>query len=174
MPLTLHAAVVPGMLQMLGAARHLIGQAEAHCAAQGLAPADLLAARLADDMFPLAYQWKSCRVHSHGAIAGLRNRAFSPDLGKPPETFAEATAQIDTGIAALQAITAEELEELADAVVVFTIRDILRMDFTGRDFLLGFSQPNFYFHHTAAYAILRARGVAIGKGDYLGTMPAMA
>jgi len=55
--------------------------------------------------------------------------------------------------------------------VAFSINDVVLMEFTGTNFLLGFSQPNFYFHMTAAYAILRARGVPVGKVDYLGAMP---
>ncbi len=171
MPLTLHAAVIPGWLQMLGAARALIDKAQDWCAEHQVDPADLLGARLADDMLPLAYQWKSCRVHSRGAIEGLRAGSFSPDMSTPPASFAAAAALIDDAAGFLQALDPAELEDLAAKTVGFSINDVVLMEFTGTNFLLGFSQPNFYFHMTAAYAILRARGVPVGKVDYLGAMP---
>ena len=55
--------------------------------------------------------------------------------------------------------------------MVFSVKDRFRLEFTVQDFLLGFSQPNFYFHATTAYDIMRMKGIAIGKIDYLGAMP---
>ncbi len=76
MALTLYAAVVPSYLQILQSMTHLVGKAQAFCQDQGLEPVAILDARLADDMFPFAYQVKSTAVHSIGAIDGVRSGLF--------------------------------------------------------------------------------------------------
>src|SRR3546814_6600434 len=70
----------------------------------------------------------------------------------------------------LEALSAAEVESLSDKSLTFTIGDALRLNFTGQDFLLSFSQPNFYFHVTTAYNILRMNGLSIGKADYIGAV----
>jgi len=71
---------------------------------------------------------------------------------------------------ACEQVSEEELEELADRPVVFSIGDKFRLDFVARDFLLSFSQPNLYFHATTTYGIMRMQGVPLGKRDFLGTL----
>ena len=87
MPLSLHAAFVPGALQMLGSARHLVGRAEAWCSENGCDAAELIGARLIDDMFAFDYQVKSVAVHTQGAVDGVRAGLFAPDMAPPPESF---------------------------------------------------------------------------------------
>jgi len=171
MPISLHAAIVPGWLQILGSCHHLIGKAEEHCSERGLDPAELIGARLIEDMLPLAYQLKSCRVHTQGAIEGVRRGTFSPDMTEPPSSFPALAARIDEAMNFLGSLDPAELDSLADKEMAFVIPNRVHRKFTVRDFLLGFSQPNFYFHATTTYAILRSRGVGIGKIDYLGAMP---
>lgn len=170
MAITLHEAFVPSALQMLGSVAKLINKAETHCAEKGRVPCGLIAARLAPDMLDLAYQVKSCAVHSAGAIAGVRSGNFSPDMNTPPDSFDGLRAVIADAIAKLEAITVEQMDALENQRMTFTIGDKLRWDFVGKDFLLSFSQPNLYFHATTTYDILRMEGVAIGKVDYLGAM----
>ena len=170
MPLSLHAAFVPSTLQILHSVSGLLDKAEAHCAQHGIAPAELIGANLAPDMLDFAYQVKSCVVHSAGAIAGVQAGNFSPDMTVPPTSFAGLKEAIASAIARLQALEEADVEALADTPMTFTIGDKLRWDFTGANFLLSFSQPNFYFHATTAYAILRMKGMAIGKIDYLGAL----
>ena len=171
MSISLHAALVPGWLQILGSVRGLVDKAEAHCAEHGLDPAELLQARLIDDMLPLAYQFKSCCVHSEGAIAGVRSGAFSPDMSEPPATLDAVAARVDGAIAALRALDPSELENLTGKEVSFSMQNRVLFSFTAENFLLGFSQPNLFFHAATAYDILRMKGVPIGKRDYLGAMP---
>ena len=168
MPLTLHEALVPSWLQILGSVKLLVDKAEAHCADKGLDAADLLHARLADDMAPFTYQVKSCTAHSAGALEGARQGAFSPDMSSPPDSFAGLRDSLAEAEQALEKATPQDLDAIADNPLVFTIGDKYRLDFTARDFLLSFSNPNFYFHATTAYAILRMKGLEIGKRDYLG------
>lgn len=168
--MTLYDAFVPGCVQILGSVLGLIEKAKAHCDEQSIPHEKLIDARLAPDMFGFAYQVKSCAVHSIGAIEGVRNGHFSPDMTQPPSSFEGLTAKIAAALDALRALNADEIEPLSGKQIIFTIGDKLRMEFTGKDFLTSFSQPNFYFHATTAYNILRMSGVAIGKRDYLGAV----
>ena len=172
MPISLHAALVPGWLQILRATRALVDKAETHCNETGIDAAELLQTRLIDDMLPLAYQFKSCSVHSQGAIEGVRRGSFSPDRTEPPATFAGIAAQLDAAAVFLASLDPAELEGFTDKEVVFGIGENFRREFTADNFLLGFSQPNFFFHATTAYNILRMTGFPIGKGNFIGVMPA--
>ena len=168
MTFSLYAATIPSKLQMLGAVAGLIGKAEAYCAEKGLAPDDIIQARLADDMLPFTYQVKSTAVHSLGAIEGVRRGSFSPDFSTPPEDFAGLAARVSETIAALSAIDPAEIDGFIGRDVHFSFGE-RRIDFTAEEFLLSFSQPNFYFHATTAYDILRSKGVPLVKRDFMGT-----
>lgn len=168
--LSLHAATVTRFTPMLANVVALLDKAAAQMGELGLAEADLIAARLAPDMLPFAYQVKSAVVHSIGAIEGVRQGTFSPDMTPPGETFAILRERTEAAIAALQAIDPAEVNGFVGQPMKFVIRTF-EANFTAEDFLLGFSIPNFYFHVTTAYDILRANGVKIGKVDYLGQLP---
>lgn len=169
MTLSLHAATVPTYLQILGSVAGLIDKAEQFCTETGTAPEELIGARLAADMLPFAYQVKSTVVHSLGAIEGVRRGVFSPDTSEPPATFAALRDRVTTTISALKAIDPSEMEGFIGRPMRFETSKF-GLDFTADQFLLSFSQPNFQFHATTAYAILRMKGVKIGKIDYLGQM----
>ena len=169
MPLTLHAAFVPSALQMIGTTRDLVGKAESWCGEQGCDAADLIGARVHPDMLPFAYQVKSVAVHTAGAIEGLRAGVFSPDVSDPPSDFAGLRRSLDDAQAKLEDTTVDELESRMGAPMRFAFRDFA-IDFTAEDFLLSFSQPNFYFHATTAYDILRMKGVPLGKRDFMGKL----
>ena len=167
MAFTLYAATVPSYLQILGSVSRLIGKAEAFCSDSGAAPETLIQARLADDMLPFAYQVKSIAVHSIGAIEGVRNGVFSPDTTEPPATFDGLRERVAQAIAQLEAVEPDEVESFIGRNMRFVFGDHT-MDFVAEEFLLSFSQPNFYFHATTAYDILRMKGVKIGKRDFNG------
>ncbi|QYU66245.1 DUF1993 domain-containing protein [Leptolyngbya sp. 15MV] len=174
MSLTLHAALVPTWLQILGSVEGMVAKADAWCEEHGHAPVELLGARLVEDMLPFAYQVKSCWVHSALAIEGVRRGQFQPHMDPPPDSFAGLADKLAEARVTLDAVTAAELDGLADNDVVFIIGDKLRMEFTARDFLLGFSVPNFHFHAATAYGILRMKGLDVGKRDYIGKVPLKA
>jgi len=169
MSMSLYAATVPSYLQILGSIAHLLDKAEAFCAAKAVPASELIEARLAPDMLPFAYQVKSTAVHSIGAIEGVRSGVFAPDRTPWPASFAGLRARIEDARAALRAIDRVELDGLVGRDMRFELGEH-RMDFTAEDFLLSFSQPNFYFHATTAYAILRMKGVELGKRDYMGVL----
>jgi hypothetical protein len=167
MAYSLYAATVPSYRQILGAVAALLVKAEAFCAEKGMAPQDVIHARLADDMQPFAYQVKSTAVHSLGAIEGVRKGVFSPDTTPPPDTFAGLKARINAALTGLELVETSEIESFIGRDMRFVFGD-RHVDYTAENFLLSFSQPNFYFHATTAYDILRWKGLPIGKRDFMG------
>jgi uncharacterized protein len=169
MALSLYAATVPSYRQILGAIVGLLDKAEAHCTEKRIAPEEIIQARLAADMLPLAYQVKSTAVHSLGAIEALRRGVFSPDMAPPPTSFAALKARINETLGALEKIDPAELDAFVGRDMRFAFGE-RNVDFRAEDFLLSFSQPNFYFHAATTYDILRWKGVAIGKRDFMGAL----
>lgn len=169
MPVSLYAATVLSWRQTLGAVAGLIAKAEAFCKEKGLSPSELIQARLAQDMLPFTYQVKSTAVHSLGAIEGVRRGVFSPDMSPPPDSFAALGGRIAETLRALEAVNAAEVESFIGRDMRFEIGE-RRIEFTAENFLLSFSMPNFYFHATTAYDILRSKGVQIGKRDFMGAL----
>ncbi|MFI4866574.1 MAG: DUF1993 family protein [Steroidobacterales bacterium] len=167
MAFSLYTATIPSFQQILGAVSGLLDKADAFCAQKSLAPQELIQARLAADMFPLAYQVKSTAVHSLGAIEGIRKGVFSPDTTSPPETFAALKVRIAETLTALEKIDSTEIDGFVGRDVRFAFGTNYR-DYSAENFLLSFSLPNFYFHATTTYDILRWKGVPIGKRDYMG------
>jgi len=167
MAFSLYAATVPSYRQILEAVFGLLGKAEAFCADRAIAPRDIIQARLVEDMLPFAYQVKSTVVHSLGAIEGVRKGVFSPDTTPPPETFAALKARIAEAQRALETIEAAEVDSFVGRDMRFAFGE-RHVDYFAENFLLSFSQPNFYFHATTAYDILRWKGVPIGKRDFTG------
>lgn len=169
MSFSLHDATVRPFIQTLGAVAGLVDKAEAHCGGGGHAPATLIGACLAPDMFPFAYQVKSTASHSIGAIEGVRAGLFAPDLNPPPDSFTGLRDMVLGARAALEALDPAEVNGFIGRDMAFRFKDF-RLDFTAEDFLMSFSLPNFYFHAATAYGILRNNGLAVGKRDFMGAM----
>jgi len=167
MSFSLYAATVPSFQQILGALAGVLVKAETYCNEKGLEPSELIQARLAPDMFPFAYQVKSAAVHSFGAIEGARAGLFTPDVSPSPETFEGLKAKVAEALAGLAALAPADVDALVGRDTRFSFREH-HSDFTAENFLLSFSQPNFYFHATTAYDILRWKGLPIGKRDFTG------
>jgi uncharacterized protein len=167
MSFSFYDAIVPSNLQILTAVDALLDKAAAYCTETGTPEADIVNARLAPDMLPFGYQIKSCAAHSIGAIEGTRAGSFSPDMTPWPSDFAGLHAAVQGAITSLKAIDRDSFDALAESDTQFAFGET-RMPFTGANFLLSFSQPNFYFHASIAYAILRAQGVKLGKRDFMG------
>lgn len=167
MAISLYDATVPSYRQILGAVAGLLDKAQAFCAEKGIAAGDIVQARLAPDMLPFAYQVKATAVHSLGAIEAVRKGVFSPDRSLPPGDFAALSATIAATLGALEKIEPSEIDAFLGRDMRFENGD-RRIEFTAENFLLSFSQPNFYFHATTAYDILRWQGVPLGKRDFTG------
>lgn len=171
MSLSLHAATVPTWLQVSAATRALVDKAEAWCDANDEAPTAVLGAKLADDMWSFDWQVNSVWMHSAHAINAVRSGTFEPNFETVPDSFDACRAKIDTAHEVLNGVSAEELADLAGNNVDFVLGGSVRMSFVAQNFLLGFSNPNFFFHAATAYDILRKHGLEIGKRDYLGMIP---
>jgi len=169
MAFSLYISTVASFQQTLGAVMGLLDKAESYCADEGVAPAEIIQARLADDMLPFAYQVKSTVEHSVGAIEGVRKGVFSPSMAPFPDSFPALRQLLADARATLGAIDPQEVDGFVGRDMRFEFREY-RMEFTAEDFLLSFSVPNFYFHATTAYDILRMKGVQIGKRDFMGQL----
>lgn len=168
MAISLHTVSVGTYLQLLPQLASMIDKAAAHCEAHGHGAEALCDARLAPDMWNFAKQVTSATHHSVGAITALLGTGeFSPDLAAPPMDFADLRQRVSDAIAYLQGIEAETVDAKAGSDMLFVFGE-RRMPFTAEDFILTFSLPNFYFHTTAAYAVLRNQGLAVGKMDFIG------
>lgn len=167
MAFSLYAATIPSCRQILTALAALLKKADAFATEQGIPSSDIVSARLADDMLPFGYQVKAVVNHSLGAIEGVRKGVFSPDRGAWPEDIQGLEKLVADALDALAAVDPAEVDGFIGQPMCFSMSD-LRMDFVAEEFLLSFSQPNFYFHATTAYDILRWKGVPLGKRDFIG------
>lgn len=169
MATSLYDLTVTNYLQELEALGPILAKGRAYCGEKDLSVDALLEKRLADDMLPLSFQLHMATKHSIDAISGLREGKFAPPRGLEDLDYAGFEKQVADTTAALRALDPGEVESLAGKDIIFSIGD-MEMPFTAENFVMSFSLPNFYFHTTTAYAILRAEGVPLGKRDYLGRM----
>lgn len=162
MTTSLHAAYVSAFIGMLTNMKSWLDLA----AASGT-EADLIGAKLADDMFPLARQIQIASDAAKGAGARMTGTE-APAMPDEESTFAELKTRCDKTIAFLQSLDAAAFDAGASREVVITFPNGGGVKFDGLTFLTQFATPNFFFHATTTYAILRANGVAIGKQNFLG------
>ena len=167
MSLSLYEVTVPSFAQILEAMAGVLKKGHAHAIEKGMNPDEWVGARLFTDMAPLSFQVKQAAHHSAGAIEATKKGVFSPDLTPPPETFADLQATVDDTLATLAAYRPADVNDLVGRDMRFQLGERV-MPFAAENFLLSFSLPNFYFHATTAYDILRHNGVPLGKRDYMG------
>ena len=164
MPLSLHQASVPVLAHGLQQLSHLLERAQAHAAAQGLDPATLIGARLAPDMYPLSAQVQRASDTAKLSVQRLSD-VPAPRMEDNETTLAELQARIAATQAYLASVPATAFETDREIVLKF---GPLQSRFDSAQYLTQFALPNFFFHITTAYDILRHKGVPIGKRDYLG------
>ena len=169
MAISLYDLSVANYLQTLGAVAGFLEKGLAHFTANGVDLDGVVETRLVPDMLPFRFQVQSVAHHSLGAIEGVKNGLFQPPPQAPAYDYRGLQQLVGEAREALQKVTPAEVNGLEGKDVLFQIRDF-RMPFTAEGFLLSFSLPNFYFHATTAYDILRMKGVPIGKRDYMGQM----
>ncbi len=166
MTITLYQASVPPFLQILRALRAVLGKARHQCDATKVQPEVLLQARLYPNMFPLVRQVQIAADFAKGAAARLAGLE-PPRYEDTETTFEQLVERIDRTIAYLESIAPAQIDGQEARTVELKIGG-QPQTFVGLPYLLHFALPNFYFHATTAYAILRHNGVDIGKGDFLG------
>jgi hypothetical protein len=126
----------------------------------------LIAARLAPDMRPLPAQFQLASDSAKNSIGRLTGTE-APSMEDNEASFAELRDRCDRTIAYIESVDPGLLEGSEDREVTIRFPGGMGYRFSGRDYLTGFALPNFYFHVTTAYAILRAAGIALGKPDYM-------
>jgi len=166
MSVSMYNASIPGFLRMLGNLSAILHKAEAYAIERKIDPSVLLNARLAPDMHPLVRQVQAVSDTVKGCAARLADIDV-PSYADTESSFADLQARIAKTQAFLQSIVAGQVEGSEDKVITLKFPGA-EMTFRGQDYLFGFVLPNFYFHVTTAYAILRHNGLDIGKMDYLG------
>ncbi len=161
MAFTLYDASVPVFTNALTDMRAWLDKAAA-----AKPEAELMAARLADDMRPFPAQIQMASDAAKGAVARLAG-VTPPAMADTETSFAELRERIDKTLAFIAGVDPAAVAAGADRPIELKFPNGMGYRFTGAAFLTGFALPNFFFHVTTAYAILRAQGVPVGKADFL-------
>jgi hypothetical protein len=162
----MHSASVPVFVRMLNNMLGWLDKAEAYAKARKFEPSNYLGLRLAPDMLPFARQIQIATDHVKGCTARLAGLE-PPKWADDEKSLDELRARIRKAIEYAQSIPAAKIDG-SDAREISVPAGPRTFTFPGEVFMKGFSLPNFYFHATLAYALLRQAGVELGKLDYLG------
>jgi hypothetical protein len=164
---SLYDLSVASYLQILGGVAGYLDRGLSYFEENSLDPDEICDARLHPDMLPFRFQILSVAHHSLGAVEGLKSGVFTPPGAMPEGGYRELQKLAAATREGLEKLTAAEVNALAGKDVVFQFRDF-KMPYVAEDFILSFSLPNFYFHATTAYDILRSKGAPLGKRDFMG------
>jgi hypothetical protein len=167
----MYQASVPTFVQILTALSGVLDKAQAFSAAKKCDPAVLLAARLAPNMFALTQQVQIACDFAKGATARLAG-ADVPSWPDHEKTFAELQQRIKKTTDFVQTFKPAQIDGSEERDVKLSVGG-QPVTFKGQPYLIQFVLPNFYFHATTAYAILRHNGVELGKRDFVGAVPGM-
>lgn len=149
----------------------MLNQASRDAKARNFDPAVLLQARLAPDMHPLVRQVQIATDHAKGCCSRLADVEI-PVFPDEESTFAEVEDRVKRTLRFLRGLKASQFAGSEDRKIVIKL-SVGTLSFSGLDYLNGFALPNFYFHYTTAYNILRHNGIGLGKMDFLGAVPGM-
>jgi uncharacterized protein len=169
MAFSLYDATVANYLQILGAAEALMAKSLTHFKEKGTDPAEIVETRLCADMLPFRFQVVSLAHHSKGAMAAAQSGVFVPPTTRTDLDYAALQSLVSEARTELAALTPETVNGLLGRDVIFKLGE-RTLPFTAEGFLMSFSLPNFFFHATTAYDILRHKGAPIGKRDYMGRL----
>jgi uncharacterized protein len=166
MAISMYQASAPVFQRMLTNLKVILDKASAYAAAKKIDETVLLNARLYPDMLPMGRQIHIAADFAKGCTARLAGIDV-PKYEDNEKTFAEFHARIDKTLAFIASIKPEQIDGSEGRDINITIGGN-PVSFKGQPYLVHFALPNFYFHVTTAYAILRHNGVEVGKGDFLG------
>ena len=167
MTISMYQASAPRFANTLKNLSAILDKAQAHADARKIDPRVLTAARLYPDMFPMSRQVQSACDTAKGAVARLAGVEI-PVHEDTEQTLEELKARIAKTIAFINTVKPAQVDGSEEREVVLKFRSG-EVKFKGMQYLLGHALPNFYFHATTAYDILRHNGVEVGKRDYIGT-----
>jgi uncharacterized protein len=168
MSLSMYQASVPVFLRGLRNLSGVLAKGAASAAERRIDPAVFLTARLAPDMFALARQVQIASDHAKGASARLAGVEV-PKFEDNEASFEELQQRLNRVAEFVQTFDAHKIDGSEERVIVLPIGG-RTMTFRGQTYLLQFALPNFYFHCTTTYAILRHNGVGVGKRDFIGSV----
>jgi hypothetical protein len=166
MTISMYQASAPVFVRMLGNLRAILAKGAAHAESAKFDPAILVNSRLFPDMFALARQVQIAADMAKGCAARLAG-IEPPKYDDTEASFAELIARIDKTIAFIQSVPAAKIDGSEKRAITLQMRSGVR-NFEGQPYLVDFVMPNFYFHCTTAYNILRHNGVVLGKQDFIG------
>jgi len=170
MPLSMSQASLSVFEINLNALSGVLDKAEAYAVAKKIDPAVLLHSRLAPDMFDLVRQVQVATDHARRGAARLAG--VEPAVFEDTETtIGQLKTRLAKTVANLKTLDRKQIDSSADREITFPLGPTNKGNMKGDDYLNHFVLPNFYFHVTAAYAILRHCGVDIGKRDFMGAIP---
>ena len=166
MKISMYQASAPRFANTLKNLSAILDKAQAHCEAKKIEPAVLGGMRLIADMFPLSRQVQISCDTAKGAIARLAGVDI-PKHEDTEQTLVELKQRIAKTIDFILSVPPAKVDDSEERQVTLRLggKDVT---YTGMQYLLGFAYPNFYFHVTTAYNILRHNGVEIGKTDFIG------
>jgi len=167
MTISLYAASVPVFRQMLNSLHDILGKAEAHAEARKIEPDVLLQSRLYPDMFPFVRQVQVAADFARGVSARLAGHEV-PKYADEEKTFGELRALITKTLSFLDTCEPAQIDGQEDREIVTRPGTPKERRFSAQSYLLTYGLPQFFFHVTTAYAILRHNGVEVGKRDYMG------
>lgn len=166
MNISMYQASAPRFANILNNLSGILDKAEAHCETKKIDPAALITSRLYPDMYTMARQVQVACDTAKGAVARLAGVEI-PKHEDTERTFSELKARIAKTVEFIKTFQPGQLDGTEDKEIVMKL-GAREVTFKGMQYLLGFAYPNFYFHVTTAYAILRHDGVEIGKRDFMG------
>jgi hypothetical protein len=164
--ISMYQASVPRFVNILGNLSNILDKAQAYVDAKKLDPATLPTYRLYPDMLPMTTQIQIACDAAKGVVARLAGVEI-PAYEDTEKTLSDLKARVAKTVAFIQTVPPEQIDGTEDKEIVIKRGD-KETRYKGMQFLLGHALPNFYFHVTTAYNILRHNGVEIGKRDYLG------
>jgi uncharacterized protein len=167
MTISMYQASAPRFVNILNNLSAILDKAQAHAEAKKIDPLVLTSSRLFPDMLPLTKQVQIACDSAKGAVARLAGVEI-PKFEDTEQTFPELKARIAKTVDFIKSVKPAQIDGSEEKEIVLTGGSQERR-FKGMQFLLGWANPNFYFHVTTTYALLRHNGVEIGKMDYLGT-----
>ena len=168
MSITMHSASVPVFVRMLGNLGHWLEMAEAHAQAKKFDPAVYLGTRLAPDMLPFTTQIQIACDGAKFAVARLAG-VDAPKFDDNETSIAQLRDRVRATLAFIESVPASKIDGTETKDVTIPRRDG-PMTLKGEAYLKHFALPNFYFHLTTTYALLRHNGVDLGKKDFLGAL----
>lgn len=169
MTISLYDVSVSNYLQTLDAISGFLDKAAAHCREKSINLEEMVESRIFPDMQPLRFQIQLVAFHSAGAFDTIKKGVLEFPSQRPSPDYAGLQALVAETSTALRKFSPQEINALSNAEVIYKTGDNKRI-FTAERFILSFSLPNFYFHATTAYDILRMKGVPLGKRDFMGTL----